>query len=544
MKLKPFLLLALTATAMSLAGCGSDSNDPNTINVSCVKLGYGTTWLTTLMDEYSKETGVKFSYTEVVGATGNNRLNDELKSLSGNTDIYGLRPDVMYEMLYRGNVTSKGVTYEHAFEPLTDIFNEEYEGESGNNTIAKKLDPIFKDYVTYNNDNYALPWANGFQSFVRNLDVWTKCGFSAEQYPRTTDELFEMMDTINTKIASTTDAKLKEAAPMIYCSANEYYTSIIGSWFAQYEGPEEMQKFYAGRNPNGKRGEDMFTFDGVSEALKVVQGLLKTRKNPNTEKTEFVYQHQNSTKLSFTQMANYFIAGDAAFCVNGTWLEVENPKAREANLDYIKIPLVSSIVNNDKLSKKYSEAQLRELVTFLDNHPETGDNAGLSSEFNVDDVEFIRNSRNTGSYMRTDYDHLMLIPAWSNKKEQAKKFLKWMYSDKALQIFYDTMNGHHLPAMPSTGSYDTSKAQLSKFRISCNKVFEEGRFCHYLSSTVKDKIFSVAGVQSNMSNSTSKTGNCTDWLVDGMSPDAIVVENTSYLHDRWSSIMNSIGKED
>ena len=539
MKLKS-LLLVLTTAAMVTTGCSLKKDDPNAIHVSCVQLGYGTEWLNVLMKEYTKKTGVKFAYTEVVGQAGNNNLDNSLRSLSGNTDLYGLRPNSFHELIYRGKITTGGTTYDHAFEPLTDIFNEEYEGESGNNTIAKKLDPIFLDYVTVGEENYGLPWANGFQSFVRNLDVWEKCGYTSSDYPRTTNELFEMMDNINNIIATTSDSKLKNAAPMIYCSQDEYYTSIVGSWFAQYEGSEEMQKFYAGRNPDGKRGPDMFTYDGVTEALKVLQKIVEYDRNTG----KYKYQHINSKKLSFTQMQNYFLAGDAAFCVNGTWLEVENPKARTSNIDYIKIPLVSSIVNNDKLNRNYTESQLRKLVSYIDEHLEPGDNAGLSSEYDIEDVEFIRDSRNTGSYMRTDYDHLFVVPSWSTRKEKAKDFLKWMYSDEALQLFYDTMNGHHLPATPSTGSYDTSKAQLSQFRVSCNKAFDEGKFCQYLSGTVKDKIFSVAKVQSNMSNTISKTGTCVDWLVDGDSPDSIVIENTNYLTTRWTTILNSLDKDE
>ena len=537
---KKSLFLSLAAIMFALTACNNSGSKSNKIKISCVQLGYGTEWLTTLTKAYTEKTGVEFAYTEVVGQAGNNNLDNNLRSLSGNTDIYGLRPGSFHELLYRGKITTGGVTYDHAFEPLTDIYNQEYENETGNNTISKKIDPIFKDYVTIDDEMYALPWANGFLAFVRNLDVWEKLGYRPEEYPRTTDELFEMMDEINATIATTGDSKLKNVAPMIYCAEDEYYTSIIGSWFAQYEGPEVMEKFYAGRNPDGKRGPDMFTYDGISETLKVLSNILQYDKSTGRYK----YQHINSKKLSFTQMQNYFLAGDAAFCVNGTWLEVENPKARESNIDYVKIPLVSSIVNNEKLHKKYTEDELRTLVSFLDAHIEEGDNEGLPSVYDIDDVEFIRKSRNTGSYMRCDYDHLFIVPSWSNKKAEAKEFLRWMYSDEALQLFFDKMNGHHLPATPSTGFYDTSNVNFSKFRISCNKAFDEGKFCQYASSTVKDKIFSIAKVQPNISNTISKTGTCVDWIVDGMTPDQIIAENTNYLTTRWTSILNSIGKED
>ena len=528
-------LLLSCLSLLSLAGCGG--SDPNAIKIACVKLGYGTDWLTALTREYTKKTGVKFDYTEVVGQAGNNNLNDQLKSLSTSYDIVGCRPDSFHELLYMNKVVAKGQNYDTAFEPLTDIYRETFEGESGNNTIEKKIDKGFLEYVTMNDNYYGIPWASGFVSFVRNLDVWTKFGFTADQYPRTTDELFEMMDYMNTRIAAD-KATFSTTAPMIYCAADEYYSTVMGTWFAQYEGSEEIEKFYAGRNPQGKRGKDMFTFDGIYETLKVMDKLVNYDKNTGT----YTYQHINSKKLSFTQMQNYFLFGDAAFCVNGTWLEVENKYARECNIDYIKVPLISSIT--DKLSKTYTEAQLREMVTYVDQHPTVGDNANLSHEFEVADIEIIRDSRNTGSYMRTDYDHLFVVPAWSNKTTEAKVFLKWMYSDEALQIFYDTMNGHHLPADPSHGTYNNDVAVLSQFRQSCNEVFEEGYWCNYLINTKKDKIFCVAGVQSNFSNTINKTGNCIDWLVDGMTPEEVIVENTNFMTAKWNSILNAIGQED
>lgn len=530
---KQLLLFLLGTCLLPLTGC--QDNDPNKIKVSCVSLGYGTTWLRTLMDAYTKKTGIGFSYTEVVGQSGNNNLNDQLRSLSGESDIYGCRPGSFYELLYRGSVQAKGQVYEHAFEPLTDIYNDEYSGESGKNTMLKKMDPLFSNYVEFQNDYYAVPWANGFVSFVRNLDVWTKF-FPVEAYPRTTNELFEMMDTMNTTIAS--DKSLSNVSPMIYCSQDEYYTTIIGSWFAQYEGEKQMQKFYAGRDENGKRSTKLFSYRGATETLQVLDKIVECNNG------KYTYQSQSSNNLSFTQMQNYFLNGGAALCVNGTWLEVESKEARNKNLDYIKIPLVSSLANSSRLSKTYSEEELREIVSFIDAHTEVGDNEGAPAGVTTEDLEVLRESRNTGSYMRTDYDHLFMIPAWSTRKQKAKDFLKWMYSDEALQLFYNTMNGHHLPATLSTGAYDSTGVELSKFRISCNKVFDEGNYCKYLVNTVKDKIFSIANVQPNISNTLSKTGNCCNWLVDGMTPDKIIEENTKYLNSKWQSILNIVGEDD
>lgn len=538
MKKKSILLLA--TAALALVGCGSSGGDSsNTIRIACVKLGYGTEWLKVLTKEYTKQTGVKFAYTETVGQDGNNNLANQIRALNGKFDIYGLRPNLFHELLYRGEVVANGQRIPHAFEPLTDIFTEAYAGESGNNTMEKKMDKDFLDYVAYDDNYYGVPWANGFMSFVRNVDVWEKFGYTASQYPRTTEEFFEMCDDMVAKSkAAAKDSPIKNSSPMIYSAEYEYYTSIVGSWFAQYEGEEEMQKFYAGRDPDGKRSSDMFTFDGITEALTVLDKIV----SPENQ-----YQHPSSKTLSFTQMQNYFLLGDAAFCVNGTWLEVENPAVKQYNynIDYIKIPLVSSIVNNEKLHNTYTEDQLREIVSYIDAHPETGDFEGLPAGYtDHDDIEFIRGSRNSGSYMRTDYDHLFVIPGWSAKKDLAKGFLKWMYSDEALQLFYKTMDGHHLPALPSTGSYDNEGVKFTKFRTCANRILDEGYFCKYLESTVKDKMFCVAGVQSNFSNSVSKTGNVVTWLMGSMTPGEVVAENTNYMRTRWNSIKNAIGEDD
>ena len=544
MKRKVLLItLASLASIMSITGCKKSQKDPNKIYVSVVSLGYKYQWLNDLMSAYSNKTGTKFSLQVQYGQDGNNKLNNEIKALNGQSDIYAIRPGSFFELLYRHKITTpSGEKYDYAFEPMTDIFRSEYEGETGNNTIEKKLDADLKDYLYFDNDYFALPWSGGFVSFARNLDAWEACGFTADQYPRTTEEMFEMMDQMNTVIASASSSsylKERETMPMIYCEDDEYYSTILGSWFAQYEGDEMMQNFYNGRDSDGLRSTKMFSYDGIGEALSVLKRMLEYDKNSK----KFKYQSVDSLKTSFTQMQNYFLLGRGVLCVNGTWLETENPETSNYRIDYIKIPMVSSIV--DKLSKTYTEEELRELISFIDAHPNVGDNEGLSSDYVIEDVEIVRDSRNKGSIMRTDYDHLFVIPAWSSKKAQAKEFLKWIYSDEGLQIFFNTMKGHHLPALPSTGSYDTSKVHFSTFRESCNKFLNERYFCTYLINTEKDKMFSIAGINRTFGNKVkTEGGNICTWLREGTSVSEIIQWNTTYLEKNWATIMNKVGQDD
>ena len=107
---KNLLSLLILTSLLTLTGCMKKS-DPNAIKVSCVQLGYGTEWLTALTKEYTKKTGVKFQYSEVVGQAGNNNLNDQLKAFSATGDLYGLRPGSFYELLYRGKINAKALIY-------------------------------------------------------------------------------------------------------------------------------------------------------------------------------------------------------------------------------------------------------------------------------------------------------------------------------------------------------------------------------------------------------------------------------------------------
>lgn len=539
--MKKISLLLVALSAIGLISCGKQY-DPDAINISCVRLGYGTQWLKNLMAEYTAETGVKFNYTEVDGQSGNNNLNDNLRSYAGSSDIYGLRPNVFFELLYRGKIQAKGQQYDTAFEPLTDIYQEEFAGEQGNNTMEKKIDKQFLNYVNFKDNYFAVPWANGFQSFVRNTKVWTKFGYDADFAPRTTDEFFEIMDAMNAKIAS--DPKTYgEMAPLIFSETAEYYSTIVGAWVAQYEGSENIQNLYQGFDPRGKRSYNMFTFPGITEAIKIVAKMVQFNNKTNS----YIYHHpQSSTLPSHTFVQDAFASDKAAFCVNGTWLEIENETFQDPNydyFDYIKIPLISSITK--KLSKDYTDADLRAMVDFVDAHPVVGDNNDLPAGVEAADIEIVRDARLTGSIMRTDYDHLFVIPSWASKKEEAKKFLKWIYSDKALQIFYDTMNGHHLPALPSTGSYDTSKVTLTKFRKSANKLLDEGFSCPYLINTAKEEMFCLANVSPTFHNSINQpTKNFVTWLINGSTAGDVVAENTNYLKDSWSVILNAIGRDE
>lgn len=515
------LLLGLATFAavgcLGLTSCSSgSSSDPNALKIMVVKLGYGTSWLHALAEDFTKQTGTNIEISEVVGDTGLSKIAVQLESNVCDADIYMTRLKTQYaEYCYDGK---------NHFVDLSDIYNDPYEGENGA-TMYSKMDPIFRDYNKQNGKYYAAQWTTGFMGFVRNLDVWKSLGLEGTQDPRTTEEFFELLETIKTKMPS--DGSI---APIIYNANNEYYSSIVGSWFYQFEGKGMMENFYTGKDFNGNYDPNggLYDYQGQEESLKVLDRLLDKTNN---------YHHRDSdSSQSFTTMQVNFVKGCSVFCLNGTWLEHElNSDYYNANLDMVKIPLLSSITQ--KLSFKDAsdkEEKLRQLVSYVDEHIEEGDNSGCQvAGVTEADIERVREARNGGSLVKTDQDHQIVVTPTSNKIDVAKKFIKYMYSDRGLQLYSKTMKGHRLPATPTTG-YESQ--EVSRLQKSIDKFNNDGKYCYYEVEAYKSKIYSFAKVKLNFSNGLG-TSTCIKELCKTgdkhMTPQQILQLNREDIANRW-----------
>lgn len=515
------LLLTLTALGMlggaiGLSSCNGNQDDPNALKIMVVKLGYGTNWLKALAEDFTAQTGTKVAITEVVGDTGLNKISGELYANVCNADIYMTRLKTQYAEWCNDQLKSR-------FVDLTDIYNEPYEGENGA-TMYSKMDPIFRDYNKQNGKYYAVQWSTGFMSFARNLDVWNKYMPAGSVTPRTTEEFFETLETLKSRIDD------ENVAPAIFNAKQEYYSSVVGSWFYQYEGNDNMQNFYDGKDSSGDYDPNggLYDYAGQEQSLKFLDRLL----NPSNG-----YHHRDSdSSQTFTTMQINFVRGAAAFCLNGTWMEHEIGESYyNKNIDFIKLPMISSIT--DRLSFKSAgdkESKLRELVSYVDSHINVGDNAACTvSGVTSEDIEIVRDARNGGSLVKTDQDHQVVITPTSDKIDVAKKFVKYMYSDRGLEVYTTAMKGHRLPATPSVGY----KAQtVSKLQSSIDKYNNEGKFNYYEVEAYRSKIYSYNVVKLNFSNGLGTSTCIKELLKTGsshMDPNTILAKNREDIANRW-----------
>jgi ABC-type glycerol-3-phosphate transport system substrate-binding protein len=225
------------------------------------------------------------------------------------------------------------------------------------------------------------------------------------------------------------------------------------------------------------------------------------------------------------------LSNQAVFCVNGGWLDIEMSNYKSKNMEFIKTPVISSLV--ERLSFK-TDAELRQVIDFVDEHPNEGDNTGRPSFASEADVQIVREARQAA--YQGGGGGLTLVPSWSKNIDTAKDFLTYMLSDKGLRIYYEATGGGILPMKTSDGKYPEVK--MSTFRRNQMEIFAEG-FLVNLSKAGTNRLYSIAGVSTTYNNGLmgvpgvllrTNSGTIAERVNEIMSTNQQTVSN------KWSSI--------
>lgn len=419
---KVFAVALAGAVAIGcLAGCGGKSGGSGSkggtkdIEISVLQQGMGIQWLDDLIEGFEKKHP---EYNVTYSATA---------SATAAKASLGLEKEDNYDLYFVHRV------YDTSYlEPLTDVLNTTVEGES--KSIKEKFNQAYLAGEDVNGEYYSLTYGGGMTGFVYNKELFEEAGIT--ELPRTTDELVLVCDMLN-------EAAIK---PLCHFQSDGYYTYLNELWFAQYNGMEYWNDFYT--NPSQ---EKMTTEDGRYEALKV-QEKLNTPEN--------VLAGSNSD--THITMQTKFLQGKSAMMYTGSWLA--NEMSNVGGLDkflMMKTPVISSI--KDKLTTVKSEGDLRKLITAIDKvtdgvEPEDtykdGENYSVDGKsVSAADWAYVKAARNS---MAANYlGESACIPSYSNAKEGAKEFLKYMFSDEGYKI-YTKATHVTLPISLSEGELDTT----------------------------------------------------------------------------------------
>ena len=347
MKKRFFALLMVTV--MTLAAClgigcgGGDTSvikDGKTVNVKVASAGYGTTFVTALAEKfnaiYADDEGYKINVLPAQTDLGNTNLLQDIYSDSG-VDVYWAGVNI---------VTALEGDYGECLLDLTDsVYSKpaiKFDGTEEDKTIAQKVKDTSYDiselkWAVYLGSNaslkghyFGIPTAVGSAGFAVNTKVLSDYD---QEIPRTTNEMWEVVDAIMEKAADT------RVFPFAYSISGNSYTSMpLRYWLAQYLGEEKWDTFWSMQDKDGNNLEkpyEVFEMDGVEQTL--AEFFRMYDKNIGSD---------GSTMQDFISAQAQLMVGDAAFMATGSWVyNEENVRYAEYmdDVTFIKIPVISAL---------------------------------------------------------------------------------------------------------------------------------------------------------------------------------------------------------
>lgn len=417
-------VLCMAGMILSMTGCSigransKASNSATEIEISYWNAGLGKEWLDAVIEAFEKENK---EYTVTYSASAD---------ASATNSAIGMA-DIDTVDLY---MSTKINDFSY-LEPLTDVLNAKAYGDS--KAIGEKFNESYLQYEKAKDQNiYTLTYGGGIVGFVYNKQMFKDAGIT--ELPRTSNELAYACD------------KLSSAGytPLAHYQGNGYYSCIFSAWFSQYDGNDYYLNTFYG-NPTL---DTLTKKDGRYQALKALEKIVTS---------DYVLSGSNSS--SHTVMQTSFLTDKAAMMVNGSWLS--NEMAGTGNMDnfaMMKLPVLSAVV--DKLDSVKDEMILRALISAIDDVTDgrkqieefqSGDGYTIDGvAISKADWEYVDSIRNMEPSIYTGDS--CYIPNYSNAKEGAKEFLKFLYSDKGYKIYAETLHVG-MPLNLCEGTLDCSK---------------------------------------------------------------------------------------
>ena len=530
------LLVMLMLVGM-MTGCGlsaQDNQNTASLLIQVEAQGYGSQFARALANAYNqKNTGVTVEVVEdaISGGAADMALQTE-------TSI-----DIFFTVGNNVHPTLAG-TERYKWADLSDVYNAPLVGyvESGEGvTIKDKIEPFILEAYTYKDGKqYAIPWTPVFTGWVYNASLWESTNTKLQQagqapleMPRTTEELWALLDRINTPEVQ----KASGSASGFTCATSSYgyLEYIFGNWYAQYAGKDETYNFVKGMDANGVYTAEIFKSDGRYAAYEAMRELLLKANGYNQLETDFKKMQVN------------FIKGKSFFSSNGDWMEMEasselNPG--DSSVQFIRLPMLSAVVNNPKIAADFTgtaeekDAKLATIVDYIDANygnkagsPVVDEAAAQQLGVSRDTLQFLTESR---LMRQCSPCHTIVVPEYSDMLEEAKDFLAFVYSKEGQEIFMQSTYGVSAPLLVDYTQFDyyenataLSKSKMNMLQNSLLVVDEAKSFpMQYVSG----------GMRMCRAGMIDRFGSANPGDVSGA-----IAEEYDYYSAIWSDLMDAAG---
>ncbi len=295
---------------------------------------------------------------------------------------------------------------------LEDMMDLAYPNE-GDNTLRKKIKENVYELGRYDEQTYIVQLTYAPTGFVYNVDVLKQLGY--DKFPETWADLIKLCNDIN---AAKLTKKGKTVRPMSWGGAVYDLNDAYKTLWAQSD-PEAYEDFFAytGDTPD----KNAWVSDARLKGMEAIYDLLAPVKG---ESTNSVPGLGGSTNVE-SEIA--FLNGLSVFCPTGAWFESE----------------VESALGNADFTYKFAPVPVIE---------------GGEKTVNIN--------------IPTEY---FFVPNQCDNVEGAKDFLRYMFSEKSLQLMHETNQ------TPLAFNYDTSSLELSTWGQQVMDVLNFGK--HVIASS-------------------------------------------------------------
>lgn len=514
------------SAAAGMSACGRGNNiSSDTLQIAVIDKGYGTDWLSELVETYKEKTGKKAEIVKNTPSSDWFRTSLEAGPSTNKVDLYfSIAANYHDDLLSKGQYALQGYEYDYILEDLSDFYEETLDDYG--KSLKELMPEYYLDAVTFDGKQFSIPWALGLEGILYNTALFEKYGLSI---PRTTDEMFELFDTIKT-LNGGTYAQVESGPaeglniyPVVYSATNNYTMYAWLTWWAQYEGTENFNDFLEGVNEDGQYTYEIFTQDGRVDALGIVSQMLNQTNG---------YSNVSYLNDTFTQSQLRFLNGEGFISFNGDWVEREAVANADADeIAFMKTPVMSSVIKTLPDKTITTDEQLCEVIDYVDGI--TDKKPSYASDA---DIRRIADAR---SMACTEGDaHIAYIPAYAAHKEEAKDFLRFWLSEEGQNIQMQNGYGNVAPLLtdPTELPYYASLSDLQKSK------FEIWRASQFIGRKYNTPMTYAGGLMVFRSDSAPEIAfGCDPLSASFRTAEAYVADEIVYYKARWAEIMRNAG---
>lgn len=320
-------------------------------------------------------------------------------------------------VVVQGSSFLQDVQTDCALEDLTDLYDQKVYGEDV--TLKEKMLPDFAAYNEFNGKYYAMSWNAAVTGIMYDAQRFREAN---EKIPYTTDELIALIGRI----------KERGEVPFTFTSGASYWTYCAMPWWRQFATDEEAEDFWNCIDKNGEESPEVFRSQARLQAFELVEDCIYDTTN---------FNGSSLRETHIEAQTRFFNRQDKIWMMPcGSWAENEMAmngfSVGSVEIGLMPTPLSSNVLWTDIDRTDYRFATVRDDAT-LSKVVEAVDN-GETSVMGVSPEDFAAIKKMRSYVVTEGYASAAVIPSYANAKEAAKKFLLFLASDEAHQIFYDT----------------------------------------------------------------------------------------------------------